>query len=312
MTAHTPNPINPSNVGSLMRAAADNELTADQQKTLDLHLESHPEDESRVAFEQSLRQAVSRSMQSERAPAGLAATVQAALRSDAHDARDEADHDVPLVETIAHTTRQRSFWSSIGGRLAVAAAVLLTFTAGWYAFTQLNPTQTNTWGAVNRVQLASFLSEQHVMCGNDPDFAAKKFTVTDVSEIQACFDRVIGKAPQLEQIFEQGGDLVGLGECGVPGPGKSVHMQVLLPIGDANDPGQIATQTTISLFIQQGLDRSGIDPGTPYTLEEGQDKGYAVDVWERDGLIYYLVCDTPEAAQAARNALKIAEPNQSL
>ena len=310
----TPQPPNSINIASLVRLASDDELSPEQHVAFKAHFKANPRDQDHVAFERSLRQAVSRSMQGEGAPADLAARVRAALDESAlaqSADNDRQESEVPLVETIAHATRDRSFWASLGGRLAVAAALLLVVSGVWYSFTQLSPRPINNWSDVNRIQLASFLTEQHMMCGSDPDYADHKFSVSEVNGIDASCLRLIQQTPELEQLFEQGGKLVGIGKCGVPGPGKSVHMQVLLPLA-VNSQTQIRGQTTVSLFIQQSLDRDGIDPETSYSLDQGTSQGYVVDVWQRDGLIYYLVCDTPEAAAVARRTLNVAAPNQNL
>ena len=186
MTAQPPDSVNLPNIASLLRAAADDELTPEQQVTLEAHFKANPHDQARVAFERSLRQAVSRSMQGQGAPADLAARVRAALDDSANAERAGAHlqgDTVPLVETIAHITRDRSFWASLGGRLAMAAALLLMVSGVWITFAQLSSRPINNWGDVNHIQLASFLSEQHTLCGSKPDYASRKFTVSEISGI---------------------------------------------------------------------------------------------------------------------------------
>lgn len=302
-------PETPLNIASLLRSAADGELTAEQQQVLDAHLASHPQDQACVAFERSLREAVARSMQSEKTPADLADRIRSAIHDSATDVASQ--DDTPLVETIASSTRTYSFWSSAGRRLAIAAALILVVSGGWFAYSQVTVVTGENWrNEGNRFYLANFLGDQHMNC-SDPQIAGRKFTVSEVDEIDGCCVRIIKKAPELEKLFDDGGKLIGLGKCGVPGPGKSVHMQVLMPVMQGNS-GMMAPPSTVSLFIQQALDREGIDPETSYSLAEAKKEGYEVDVWKRDGLIYYLVCDSPEASEAARKALKVSTPNQSL
>lgn len=213
----------------------------------------------------------------------------------------------PVVETIAHQTRQRSFWTTLGGRLAVAAAMVLAVGGLWYLSTNLGQQSSEErWSQSANVQLAGFLSREHMKC-DDPDYAADKFTARDQEEITRCCLTILEQTPQLEQLFEGGATLIGLGRCRVPGPGRSVHMQILMPV-DASG----ATQSTVSLFMQQSVGRAGKVAGESFDLQEAEDQGFVVDVWEKDGLIYYLVCDTAQAAQAARRSLGVRAPNQSL
>lgn len=217
------------------------------------------------------------------------------------------ESEPPVVETITRQTRQRSFWTTLGGRLAVAAALVLAVGGLWYVSANLGqqPTE-DRWSQSANVRLAGFLSREHMKC-DDPDYAARKFTARDEEEITRCCLTILDQTPRLENLFEGGATLIGLGPCKVPGPGRSVHMQILMPV-DASG----ATQSTVSLFMQQSVGQAGKVSGESFDLQEAGDQGFVVDVWEKDGLIYYLVCDTAQAAEAARRSLRVIAPNQSL
>ena len=318
MTVRDPNE-SPLGSASLLRAAADGELTPEQERLLEAHLQANPAHQAGIEFERALRAAVGRTMGQERAPASLAERIARAVHADdsrgtRHDRKgvlpvsdSGVDTQPPVVETIANQTRQRSFWTTLGGRMAVAAALMLAVGGLWYLSTNLSQQPVEErWSRSANVQLAGFLSGEHMKC-DDPDYAADKFTARDQEEITRCCLTILDQTPQLEHLFEGGATLIGLGPCKVPGPGRSVHMQILMPV-DASG----ATQSTVSLFMQQSIGQAGKVAGESFDLQEAKDQGFVVDVWEKDGLIYYLVCDTAQAAQAARRSLGVIAPNQSL
>ena len=321
MTVREPNesPLGPT---ALVRAAADGELTPEQKRLLEAHLQANPADRAGIEFERALRAAVGRSMGQERAPAHLAERIAHAVHAVHADDSRETRHDrkgvlpvsdsglktqPPVVQAIAHQTRQRSFWTTLGGRMAVAAALLLAVGGLWYVSTNLGQQPVEErWSRSANVQLAGFLSGEHMKC-DDPDYAADKFTARDEQEIARCCLTILDQTPQLEHLFDGGATLIGLGPCKVPGPGRSVHMQILMPVGASG-----AMQSTVSLFMQQSVGQAGKVAGRSFALQEAGDQEFVVDVWEKDGLIYYLVCDTAQVAEAARRSLRVIAPNQSL
>ena len=310
------NPLGPA---SLLRAAADHELTPEQQRLLESHLEANPSDQAGIEFERALRSAVGRTMGRERAPAHLAERIALAIHADdsrgtRHDRKEvlpvsdsSVEIEPPVVEIIASQTRQRSFWTTLGGRLAVAAALVLAVGGLWYASTNLahQPTE-ERWSRSANVQLAGFLSDEHMRC-DSPDYAAQKFIARDREGIDGCCLTILEQTPELEQLFESGATLIGLGPCRVPGPGRSVHMQILMPVDESG-----LIHSTVSLFMQQNVGQAGKVAGQSFDLQQAGDLGFVVDVWERAGLIYYLVCDSVQAAQATRRSLRVIAPNQSL
>ena len=264
MTVREPNesPLGPT---ALVRAAADGELTPEQERLLEAHLQANPADRAGIEFERALRAAVGRSMGQERAPAHLAERIAHAIHADyARDTRHDRKGVLPVSDSGLDTQ---------------PPAV---------------------------VQLAGFLSGEHMKC-DDPDYAADKFTARDREEIARCCLTILDQTPQLEYLFEGGATLIGLGPCKVPGPGRSVHMQILMPVGASG-----AMQSTVSLFMQQSVGQAGKVAGRSFALQEAGDQEFVVDVWEKDGLIYYLVCDTAQVAEAARRSLRVIAPNQSL
>ncbi len=311
-----PSPLGPA---SLLRAAADHELTPEQERLLEAHLQANPADQAGIEFERALRTAVGRTMGHERAPADLAERIAHAIHADdsqetRHDRKgvlpvndSGVETPPPVVEIIAARTRQRSFWTTLGGRLAVAAALVLAVGGLWYVSTNLGQQPPiESWSPSAKVQLAGFLSDEHMRCDN-PDYAAGKFTARDKDEIAGCCLTILDQAPELEQLFENGATLIGLGPCRVPGDGRSVHMQILMPVDESG-----LIQSTVSLFMQQSIGQAGKVAGQTFDLQEARDLGFVVDVWEKGGLIYYLVCDSVQAAKAARRSLRVIAPNQTL
>lgn len=215
-------PPNNLNAAALLRAAADGELSPAQQEALRAHLAASPGDQARIEFEQTLRTAVGRSMASGTAPSDLADRIRAAA-----SAGPESD-DAPLVETLAPATRDRSFWTTMGRRLSVAAALFLVVAGAWYAIGQLTQSPITERESINRFELARFLSAQHMQCG-DAEVADRKFNYRSVDTLAMGCQKLLGQVPDFGQLFQGRATLLGMGKCAVPGPGSSVHMRFDIP-----------------------------------------------------------------------------------
>jgi hypothetical protein len=287
-------------IAGLIRAGADGELTAEEQRALDEHLRANPGDGARVEFERELRAAVKRTMgASYRPPAGLRERIAAAVASD--DA-GEAAH----VEIIADRTRERSFWAGAGIRrvLAAAAVIVLAFGA-WYAVTQSAPQQSILRESDGRVIVASFLTREHRFCDADKDHAKRKLLCRDPNRLSENCNRWIGEPVSLASVFEEEGvDLIGMGPCSVPGQGRSVHLQ--MTVTDNGKP------ILVSIFIQEASAGRGVDDGA-YDLREAED-GSLITVWRdaASGLVFYLVSDEQAGVERTRDLLEVPSSTRSL
>ena len=110
---------------TLLRAAADGELTPAERARLDEHLGANEGDAARVAFERGLRSACGRAMGAQRCPDALRASIE-------RIAAESNPEYAAGVEARAEETRSASFWNSpkLGRVLGAAAAVVLMIGVG--------------------------------------------------------------------------------------------------------------------------------------------------------------------------------------
>lgn len=292
-------------IAGLIRAGADGELTAEEQRALEAHLRANPTDGARVEFERELRSAVKRTMgASFRAPAGLRDRVAAAIAAD-DPADDSGEAETRHVETIAERTRERSFWAGAGRRVLAAAAVIVLAFGAWYAVTQSAPQQSILRETDGRVIVASFLTREHRFCDADKDHAKRKLLCRDPNRLSENCNRWIGEPVSLASLFEgEGVGLIGMGPCSVPGQGRSVHLQ--MTVTDNGRP------ILVSIFIQEASAGRGVDDGA-YDLREAQD-GSVITVWRDSatGLVFYLVSDEQAGVERTKDLLEVPSSTRSL
>src|SRR5580765_8443440 len=100
----------------------------------------------------------------------------------------------------------------------------------------------------------------------------------------------------------------GAGNCAVPGRGHSVHLMFRYTGGSAGSggasgadaskpvPGRTCPGDEVSLFIQQDTHQLALEEGQVYAPAP-QPGIPGVVVWAHDGLIYYLVTETPDIGE---------------
>jgi anti-sigma factor RsiW len=304
--------------GALLRAGADGELTPAQARALADLVSADPEASRRMESERLLRAAIGRAVRAPATPAGLRDRVAAAMAS--LDLDQEISHssansggtielEPSVPEQMAPSTRQRSFWSSLGSPAvlrrvgAIAAVVLLTLTAG--ELVRRAGSATSVLEA--RASAVDFVAEEHGRCLMDFAPGGGKFSVTSSEQLPGFANGIVGREIGLADLLVQGVQnltFVDAGECGVPAGGKSMHLRFDVE----NDAGE---HEVVSLFVQAADPKIGLDEGVSYLLDPasvGGDpaKSPSVYLWLRDGLAYYLVIDNQEMCDTVRQ--KITAP----
>jgi hypothetical protein len=288
------NPRDPT-LASLLRAAADGELSPGQRRELDAHLRANPGDQTRIDFEQRLRGAVGRTMEAPRAPDALRGRI-AAL----------AEQPESLPEHLSEQTRRPMYWSRARSHLAAVAALLVLVFGAWQLSHILSPGPGPSQEAYS-VQLAGFLGREHSRCSRDPEAAARKFHVRDVQDLPVLARDWVGQPVNLEELFVSPVEFMGAGRCGVPSKGKSIHVRVAVPRPDG--PGSCR----VSLFIKQDGGELPMEDGVTYRLTPPASEESAKEfiVWRCGSLVYFLVCDDADSAQRAWTHAGLPPPARS-
>lgn len=300
-------------VGALLRAAADNELSAEDRARLDAHLRDHPEDDARIEFERRLRSHCAGAMQAPPAPAALRERILAIAASAGQttdsfsDEADQPDQDA-LADRIAERSRVARE-THFGGRnraLVGAAAAILLLVAGYSLFSQVLSTPGTAGpqnaGVANGVSLANFFAAEHDRCAKVPE-RSDKFTVADMNRVPDAITRILGAVPSIPDFEAAGMVFRDMGECHVPGEGRSVHVRL------ETDGSRCRKGISVSLFIQQG--RASIIPENedrPLALmrcSEGMKT--TVYAWYAGGMSYFMVSEQT-ACERLREAAGLGEP----
>jgi anti-sigma factor RsiW len=319
----------------LLRAAADAQLSAAEEHELAAHLAAHPEDRAVIDFERKLRTGVARAWEPAAAPADLRERIaQSIARQPApslvtqesepvgrpfrlpwRSLNDRTTPDTPHSETDApdHRFRLKPTWPLL---TALAAAAVLAFGL----FLAL-PRASFDWPA-DRPVLVSFLVNHHNECEVHADRVAAEFNIRRADEAPEAFSRLLGTRAELGDLDRAGLIFLGGRKCAVPGGGQSVH--VLLAAKHA--PDSIA-----SLFIQRDTGALPIEDGRMYTVlapelaaepaaptarphsaPSAAAPAPEILVWRRDGLLYFLVCNSAIVREASLLALQPPEPGGTL
>ncbi|MEO1583670.1 MAG: hypothetical protein AAFR96_03745 [Planctomycetota bacterium] len=315
-------------IGGLIRAAADGEITAEQERKLELLIESDPDVARRIESDRQLRSAVGRALSSSAsapmtAPAGLRERVAAAMATEKLvEEADErqaaggpaADQDVP--SRMAPATRDRSFWAGPASRV-LAAAAALTLVATVFVVSRGSIDDSVVGSRTRAVQ---FVASEHGRCVADLAPGAGKFQVTAASEMPGVAGNVLGQEVTLASLIQSGVQnvsFVDAGRCHVPGGGGSMHLRFEAPIGPADAATGLPCVEQFSLFVQEDRGRLGLDDGVTYELDPSDGgtvdvKSPTVYVWARGGLVYYLVVNNAAACGELRQQLSVPETVRDL
>ncbi len=310
-------------LAALVRLAADGEISAEQERRLELELDRDPSLSRQVEAEQLLRASVERAFGDASAgpatPAGLRDRVAAALagvelaglaQEGFEPAADGADTvDVPT--RLASMTRDRSFWNGPAARV-LAAAAALTLVATVFIVSRTGvPTESPVGDRTRAVQ---FVASEHGRCVTDIAPGAGKFRVTNASGMPGLTGDVLGREISLADLVVNGAENVAFidaGPCHVPGGGGSMHLRFEVPAETGGEPHRF------SLFVQQDQGTLELSEGVSYVLDPSNGgqvelKSPVIYVWLRAGMVYYLVVDTPKACGAIRERLAAPEAIEPL
>jgi len=280
---------------ALLRAAADGEVTAADQRRLDGLLDAHPHLQSSLEFERALRDATGRVMGAVSTPAGLADRVRAAIRADA----EVADS----IDALGEQTRKPAFWARRTWMSVAAVFVLGLSAALIIQATQISQVSLSADQLAYRQQLAGFLSTQHDKTCQDLVEAQKggKLKFSDPTEYEAEIAKVLNhavKVPRCDRsrkVYFAGG-----GRCGVPGEGPSGHMVYNAEFAP-----------NISVFIKLDRGELPLKEGRTYALatEDCGMPGTRILTRSVDGVLYFFVFREGSGCQKALAALGVDAPS---
>lgn len=308
---HNPNADLP--LAALIRLAADGEISAEQERRLEIEIERDPDVARRVEAEERLRSSIARAFESGPAtPAGLRDRVAAAMASaDLGVAEmDEASQRDDVPTRMASVTRDRSFWAGPAARV-LAAAAALTLVATVFVVSR-GPSADPTLGS--RTRAVQFVAGEHGRCVSDLAPGSGKFRVTNASEMPGLTGDVLGQEIKIADLVLNGVEnvrFIDAGRCGVPGGGSSMHVRFEAPSGTGEGTAQF------SLFVQQNSGSMELAEGITYELDptnggEIDLKSPSIFVWLRGELVYYLVVDCPKSCKPIREHLAAPESIESL
>lgn len=294
-------------LAALLRAAADDELSAHDERRIEALCEEDPSLHARIACDRHMRQAIARALPletpAEPAPASLRERVAAAMRAAQLESASPLSPSLP--EALAPKTRSTSFWLRPTFQLGLAAAAMVCIAAVLVFFNNqpLGPNQ----ALADRTAAASFVANEHGHCLTDIAHAAQKFVVQDASQLPTFAASVVGTEIALADLLASGASdiqFVDAGPCHVPGGGPSMHLRFTLPeiTGD------------VSLFVQRDAGRLRLDEGYTYQLDPTEDapNSPSVYIWLRQDLLYYLVLPERTQTEQVRRSLDLPAQTRNL
>lgn len=298
MTEHSMNiDSNELNDAARIRAYADEELPRDEAGTA-------ADDQQRVAFELALRDRVAHVMdEGVTAPQSLRDSVAAMFAAEAtsEDAAPQQTVSTPMGDTT-----ERSFWSGAAGRfLAVAAVLILVATLAIVSVSTLSgPAVPNAPFEIQRASdVQSFVPRAHNnSTGCSKEQFDAKFTHATIDDAVLHIDDYLDGVPEqfrekLVRLESAGFVFAGMGKCGVPGGGDSVHAYYRPASGEGQP---------ISIFIQEATteELAGMCDRHCFTAQcdDKPDAGQTLVVWQCSGFLHYLYSSDAGVVATAREA----------
>lgn len=279
-------------LGALVRAVADGEATPEQLKTLaSARARLSPGDaaalDATIQAERDLRAAADRCMREAcpPCPADLRERVLAeATRADTGPSSaptpvSDRDDREPFLFTLV-----RRNWA-----FAAAALIALVAVAGMLVLPVVAPSS-GVWPpeAAQRQTLVAFLGQEHGNCAPMERYAELKLPIRERVRAEAFISQW---SPDAERVMESAGagySFLGVGPCGVPGGGASMHM-VFAPTD--------ASRAPISVFLQDASSREpDALPRTMAQLGETAD-GQVVRAFRHGDCLVYVVAPTEDDAE---------------
>lgn len=275
--------------GARLRAIADGELAGDNLNDTD---------RARIDFEKELRARVARAMSGVELPADLRARIESAYQRESG-----------VVRPAFGDTRSPSFWQRYSGILSAAAVIALCAALVGLSFVRSNPNQTPIAGITLPIaQIASFVHGQHEACDPSLEATMIKFHARTQEEVIDYTSGRLGEAPpilreRLHALDAIGYRFMGVGGCGVPGEGPSVHA---IYIRDASPNPDQGCQK-VSLFVQKIIGECGLEKTECMLARCAETKKQTLAVWRQNGFVYYLYCPDEETRAAAQRAFGAPE-----
>ncbi len=296
----------PSRRTELVRAAADGELTAADEKALQAHLAAHPDDRAVIEFEHRVRRAIAASVSGAPSQALRARISRLTNESVSQSAPLRFQPDpMSAAPRMIRTVRWLAVAASVG---LVAGLVYLTIQPSGTL-----PPPGQLVAESHRVSLVSFVSRQHDECELHADMVGSKLRISELDKVPAAFSEVLGKEPDLGRLDDCGLKFMGAGPCAVPGRGRSVHLIFDAGSAQADRGGRTPM---VSIFVQQDSGELNIEPGRTYRLVPTGSapslEASEIYVWKSDGFVYFLASTSGPAMDKARMALGAKEPSGSL
>lgn len=291
----------------LLRAAANGELSAEQQVELQRHLALHPQDQAVIDFEERLRETIEMA---------ACEPVPESLRERIRAMGQEASPGAAPVVGNTPTEYHPSIRFPRPARWLAVAASLAIVTGG--AYMVIRPALTPHAEQLRltpqyRASLVSFIHAQHEECELYTDLIGERFQTSDLGSVPSEFSRVLGGTPDIGDVQQYGFKLLGAGPCAVPGRGKSVRM--VLESNAESRPGDDAG-SLVSIHIQQDTGELTLESGRTYRLVEQSAPSAEADteiyVWRRNGFIYFLTSGSESTMQTALTAFGVQEPSEAL
>lgn len=303
MSSDHTQPSTPSDE-TLIRLAADGELSEGLSSALDALRARDPHTDDRIAHERRLRDAVAGALaENTAAPAGLRDRVAKAM-ANVPDAEIEGASPAPataVVTTPAGDTRDRGFWARVPALLAVAATLALVASVLIVASNTSSPLYENReLGA----QLVGFFEGEHTSCAEfESHFNAKMFA-RSIDQARELANNYLGASVNVLSINQDTWDdahleFMGFGPCAVPGASRSGHM-----IFRSTDEPSL----TVSLFVHRDEGRLNFDDGECCFVTNPASEGDGrIVAWRSEGIVYYLYSQSEQSMRAAREAMGTPE-----
>lgn len=258
----------PSDRTRLLRAAADDALTESERSELGTHLAQRPDDRAVIDFERQLRTELGRVFASDEAPVALE----------------------QRIRQLGGQTRPRRL-----RRIALLAAAAVVLIIGALGIRSAIRGNVDEFGFEGRGKLVRFLGTHPQDCPITIERTLAEFHVQRFDGALSELGSLLGQAPRLGDFTKAGLEFRGMGRCGIPGQGLSMHIQMM------GAPGSPLEGAMLSLYVQRDDGRLPISDGSTYRLEpKAQDlANVQMYVWRHEGLDYFVVTPNVEAALVA-------------
>jgi len=298
---------------TLIRMAADGELTAELSARVDALRSSDPSIDDRIEAHKALRESVARSLgKPESAPAGLRDRIASAMSAVPDSEITPADPitgnpaNTGAVDTPMGNTRERSFWSRVPGMLAVAATLALVASVLIVSFSATKPLFADRdYGR----QVVNFIEHEHSGCSEFKEHFERKFVTRSLEDARALSERYFNQSVLALTLDEQSWEdasfeFMGFGPCAVPGVLRSGHI-ILKEKGDGGN--------VVSLFVHPDAGQLSFKSNSCCYVGEpdGSDMGQII-AWKADGMVYYLYGINEQSLQAARDLFSTPENEHRL